>query len=205
MYGAVPPTRVGWAELLAHPDVEERAVVRSDVGVIAIHGGLEAGTAEMAEALADAAGASLYVVAQPPHLRWHAPSHTLDPQRSALGPWLRHVRLAVSLHGYGRVHRPRRVLLGGRNRAAASRLADRLRPALPGFEVVTDLAEMPPGLQGLHPSNPVNRPARAGVQLELPPSARGATPPPPHDWGPGGVPARVVAAVAEALATLPDE
>ena len=201
----MPPTKVGWAELLAHPDVEERAVIRSDVGVIAIHGGLEAGTAEMATAMAVAAGASLYVVAQPPALRWHAPSHLLDPDRSGLGAWLRHVRVAVSLHGYGRVHRPRRILLGGRNRDLARRLAAGLRPVLPGYEVVTDLAEMPPGLQGLHPSNPVNRPLLAGVQLELPPSARGAAPPPPHDWGPGGVPGRIVAAVVEAVVDLPGE
>lgn len=204
MYGAVPPTKVGWTQLLSHPEVGERVVIGSAVGIIAVHGGLEAGTAEMAEAIAERCGASLYVVDQPAHLRWHAPSHRLDPDRSQLGRWLAGVRLAVSLHGYGRRHRPRRILIGGRNRDVAERLGARLGPAVPGFEVVTDLGEMPPGLQGLHPANPVNRPRRAGVQLELPPSARGATPPPPGEWGPGGVPERVVAAVVETLDGLGD-
>lgn len=195
-----PAATVGWDDLLGHPAVEERVVRGSGVGVMAVHGGLEAGTAEMAEALAAATGASLYVVAQPPALRWHAASHHLDPARSRLGRWLEGVDVALSLHGYGRVHRPRRVLLGGLNRDLAGRLARHLTPALPGYEVVTDLAEIPAGLRGLHPDNPVNRPARAGVQIELPASARGAAPPPPGEWGPAGVPARVVSALVAALA-----
>lgn len=47
---------------------------------------------------------------------------------------------------------------------------------MPGFEVVTELADIPPELRGLHRSNPVNLPPRHGVQIELPPSARGTTP-----------------------------
>ena len=38
--------------------------------------------------------------------------------------------------------------------------------------LVDDVAEIPSGLRGQHPRNPVNRPANHGVQLELPPTAR---------------------------------
>ena len=40
--------RVAFAELLAHPDVVEELVLRSPVGFLALHGGLEPGTAEIA-------------------------------------------------------------------------------------------------------------------------------------------------------------
>jgi len=140
---------------------------------MAFHGGLETGTAEMARTAASASGASLYLVEQPPALRWHVPSHAVDPAESdQLGPWLRHVETVVSLHGYGRVRQPRRILLGGRNRPLAARLAEALVRHPSELAVVTDLEDMPTELRGLHRDNPVNRPARGGVQMELPPSAR---------------------------------
>lgn len=140
---------------------------------MAFHGGLEAGTAEMAEAAAAAGGASLYVVRQPSELRWHVPSHSVDPAGSDhLRRWLSHVRVAVALHGYGRIRQPGRILLGGRNRGLAARLADSLTLRLPHLTVVTDLDDIPKELRGLHPANPVNRPSEAGVQVELPPRAR---------------------------------
>lgn len=166
-------TRVGWAELLAHPQVREEATLGEPVGIMAFHGGLEAGTAEIARHAADRSGASLYVVEQPPSLRWHVPSHFVDPDRSMrLRDWLRHVDVAIALHGYGGVRRPRRVLLGGTNRDLAGRLAGHLRRTLPDMDVVTELGDIPPELRGLHPDNPVNRAAGGGVQVELPPSAR---------------------------------
>ncbi|HUJ65576.1 MAG TPA: poly-gamma-glutamate hydrolase family protein [Acidimicrobiales bacterium] len=191
-----------WAELLDHPEVVEGAIKRSAVGVMAFHGGLEAGTAEIAEAVADASGASLYFVNQPAALRWHVPSRAVDPARSPLlADWLKHVQVAIALHGYGRIRQPRRILLGGRNRVLAKRLADRLLGTLSGFEMVTDLAAMPAELRGLHPDNPVNRPQSGGVQVELPPSARGTTPRPPDPaWGPGGAPARIVEALVAGIA-----
>ena len=83
-----------------------------------------------------------------------------------------HVRVVMEVHGYGRIGRPGRILLGGRNRGLATRLAGPLAIRLPSLTVVTDLEEMPPELRGLHPANPVNRAQHAGVQLELPPRAR---------------------------------
>lgn len=168
-----PARPVTWAELLAHPDVEERVFLGGPVGLMAFHGGLERGTAEIAQRAAAASGASLYVVQQPDDLRWHVPSHAVDPDGSpALRDWLAHVEVAVALHGYGRVNRPRRILLGGRNRRLAARLAPFLAEQVPHLEAVTDLDDIPVELRGLHRDNPVNRPPRAGVQVELPPSAR---------------------------------
>lgn len=191
--------RATWEELLRHPDVFETAVTGSPVGIMAFHGGVEAGTAEIAEAAARQSGASLYVVKQPPALRWHVPSRAVDPLGSSLlAGWLSHVEVAIALHGYGRVSRPRRILLGGSNRQLAGALARRLGERLTGFEVVTALADMPFELRGLHPHNPVNLPASGGVQVELPPSARGASPlPPDPSWGEGGASARVVDALVD--------
>jgi phage replication-related protein YjqB (UPF0714/DUF867 family) len=140
---------------------------------MAFHGGLEAGTAEIAEEAAAGGRASLYVVCQPSELRWHVPSHSVDPNGSErLRRWLSHVQVAIAIHGYGRVRQPGRILLGGRNRALAGELADSLTLRLPHLSVVTDLDDIPPELRGLHPANPVNRPRQAGVQVELPPRAR---------------------------------
>jgi phage replication-related protein YjqB (UPF0714/DUF867 family) len=65
--------------LLATNGVEERFAARSRFGLCALHGGLEQGTAEIAEAAAARAGASFYAVVQPDDLRWHIPSHRYDP------------------------------------------------------------------------------------------------------------------------------
>ena len=168
---------------------------------MAFHGGLEGGTIEIAEAAADAADASLYFVNQPADLRWHVPSREVDPALSpVLADWLAHVDVAIAIHGYGRVRRPRRILLGGQNRPLAARVAYHLSSSLAGFEVVAELAAIPAELRGLHPDNPVNRPRQKGVQLELPPSARGTTRlPPDPQWGPGGAQARVVDALAAVI------
>lgn len=173
-FGAVTSAhRVTWAELLARPDVQERSRRAGPLGFMAFHGGLEAGTAEIAEEAASAGGASLYVVRQPAELRWHVPSHSVDPAGSEpLRRWLSHVQVAVALHGYGRIRQPGRILLGGRNRVLAARLADSLTERLPHLTVVTDLEDIPRELRGLHPANPVNRPPGGGVQVELPPRAR---------------------------------
>ena len=65
------------------------------------------------------------------------------------------------------------LLLGGRNRSLADHLAGHLRTHLPDdFGIVHDVDDIPDGLRGQHPRNPVNRPLNRGVQLELPPTAR---------------------------------
>jgi phage replication-related protein YjqB (UPF0714/DUF867 family) len=167
-----PATEVTWTDLLARRDVAERCDLRSPVGVLAFHGGLEAGTLEIARATAAAAGASLYTVEQPEDLRWHVPSAAVDPARSpALAAFTDHVVVAVAVHGYGRGGRPWDVLLGGTNRQLASLLADELarHPPLVGVHALEDI---PTRLRGLHPANPVNLPPAGGVQVELPVRAR---------------------------------
>lgn len=189
-------------ELLARPGVTEQLELRSRFGFLAIHGGdLEAGTDEIARRAAAASGASYYGVVHPAGFPWHLASADYDPAHSGrLRRFLAHVRVAVSLHGYGRRGMWRTILLGGTNRALAATLARELRPRLAGYEVVADLARIPVELRGRHPANPVNGPPGAGVQVELPPRVRGLSPlsPPP---GPDGLspPTR---AVVDALAAV---
>jgi phage replication-related protein YjqB (UPF0714/DUF867 family) len=189
-----PARTATWSALLAHPEVVERAVHGGPVGLMAFHGGLEGGTLEIAAAAALASGASLYTVEQPTHLRWHVPSSRVDPAHApALAAWLGHVEVAIAVHGYGRMARRRQVLLGGTNRTLAAVLGAQLDARLNGFTVVSDLGRIPVELRGLHPTNPVNRPRAGGVQLELPPSARGTSP------GSDGAPALVADALAAAV------
>jgi phage replication-related protein YjqB (UPF0714/DUF867 family) len=110
------------------------------------------------------------------------------------------VEVAIAVHGYGRVAQPRRILLGGTNRRLATVLQGTLMAHVTGFEVVSDLADIPAELRGLHPANPVNRPPAGGVQVELPPSARGTSLRAPDPaWGEGGAPARVIDALVAAV------
>lgn len=165
-----------FAELLGSPGVEERVELRSRFGFMAFHGGsLERMTDVIAADAAERAGASLYAVVQPPDLRWHIPSHRVDGS-DGLEAFLGHVDVAVALHGFGREGCWTQILLGGSNRALAAHMAASLTPALPQFDVVHELDAIPKDLAGMHPDNPVNRPANGGVQMELPPRARGLTP-----------------------------
>jgi phage replication-related protein YjqB (UPF0714/DUF867 family) len=164
-------------EFLDFPGVREHSVLRSPFGFLALHGGLEAGTAEIAIAAAEAAGASVYAVIQPDDLKWHLPSLHYDPEHSEdLAVYLDHVDAVVSVHGFGGLRgaddRWTTALVGGANRAFATELAQALRIALPQYRFVDDLDVMPPELRGVHPANPVNRPRRGGVQIELPPRIR---------------------------------
>jgi len=187
--------------LLAHDGVEERLELRSAIGFLAVHGGsLERDTDRIAAEAAAAAGASLYAVLQPDDLRWHIPSTRIDPAQSpALARFVDHVTAAVSIHGYGRQGMFTTVLLGGRNRDLAGHLAGHLRAALPDYEVVDDLDAIPAALRGVHPDNPVNRPAAQGVQVELPPRIRGQGP----NADPGARQA-LVGALAEAVRARAD-
>jgi phage replication-related protein YjqB (UPF0714/DUF867 family) len=165
-----------FAELLAYEGVAEHVELRSPFGFLAFHGGLEAGTEVVASQASAEAGASLYVVVQPADLRWHVPSQqVLAAASPALAQFLAHVDIAVAVHGYGRRERPRQLLLGGTNRELAGHIADHLRAQLAEFEVIDDLELIPPEVRGLHKDNPVNVPPAGGVQLELPPLARGVS------------------------------
>ncbi len=173
-----PPARRYLAELLACPGVEEEVIVRSAVGFMAFHGGsLEAHTDAIAAAAAKRAGASLYVVRQPPDLRWHIPSTRFRPEESSkLRSFFAAVEVVVTVHGYRRKKLPRHLLLGGRNRKFARHIASCLRAALPGYVVEDELDKIPESIRGVRPENPANIPTLGGVQIELPPEIRGEHP-----------------------------
>jgi phage replication-related protein YjqB (UPF0714/DUF867 family) len=194
-----------FADLLAHPGVEEVVELRGSFGFMAFHGGsLEEMTDVVAGAAAARAGASYYGVHQPADLQWHLPSTMFDPAVSpALASFVDHVDVVVTVHGYGREGLWATLLLGGRNRLLAEHLGRYLRPALPVYDIATDLDRIPLELRGLHPRNPVNLPRGAGVQIELPPRVRGSSPL-WWDWeGPGPTPhtAALIDALAEAART----
>jgi phage replication-related protein YjqB (UPF0714/DUF867 family) len=187
---------------LAEPGAVERLELRSSFGFMAFHGGaLERQTDRIAAAAAEAAGASLYVVAHPEPHPPHFPSTEVLPEHStALQTFLDHVRVVITVHGYGRDGMFTTVLLGGSNRRLAATLRDALASALPDYEIRDDLEAIPRELRGLHPDNPVNVPALGGVQMELPPRVRGLGPR-WADWdGDGFVPP--AAALVDALACV---
>ncbi len=168
---------MAFAELLAHPDVVEEQVLAAPVGFLALHGGLEPGTAEIAREAARRSGASCYTIVQPDDLKHHVPSHQNDPAHAPLlAGFLHHVDAVVSVHGYwGHDDLHAALLVGGGDRVLAGALAVRLRVALPDYVVIDDLDGIPRRLRGLDPRNPVNRAPR-GVQLELPHPVRAIGP-----------------------------
>jgi phage replication-related protein YjqB (UPF0714/DUF867 family) len=171
---------VAFAELLGHPQVVEELELRSAVGFLALHGGLEPGTAELARTAAARAGASCYTVSQPRELHVHVPSVDADPDDAPrLAAFLDHVSTVVSVHGYYRpLERPQAVLVGGANRTLVTALSDELRGVLPDYLVIDDTDAIPSHMRGLDPRNPVNRAERGGVQLELPHHLRMVRPSP---------------------------
>lgn len=164
-----------YAELLAMPGVVEQCDLRGTFGFMAYHGGaLEETTDEIARQVARRCGASYYGVLQPESLQLHFPSITVTPDESAaLRSFLDRVDTVVTIHGYHRITMRTSILLGGSNRDLAAHIARHLRSAMPQYEVVDELTSIPVELQGLHPRNPVNAPPNSGVQIELPPRARG--------------------------------
>ncbi|OBI50382.1 poly-gamma-glutamate hydrolase family protein [Mycobacterium sp. E787] len=188
------------SEVLRDPGVIEESRLRSRFGFLAIHGGgLEEMTDVIAERAAEAAGASVYVLRHPDRYPHHLPSALYDPAESPrLAEFLDHVDVAVSLHGYGRIGRGTQLLAGGRNRALAAHLARHVR--LTGYQVVTDIDDIPPELRGLHPRNPVNRVRDGGTQLELSARVRGLSPrsPLPGDDGLSPVTTALVRGLAAA-------
>lgn len=162
-------------EFLARPEVTEVCRLRGRFGLMAYHGGnLERTTDAVAAEVAQRTGSSFYAVIQDSPHRHHLSSTHFDPAHSpALAGFLEHVETVITVHGYGRQRLRRHLLLGGRNRALARHVARHLRDGLPPrYRVLDDLAEIPRELRGQHPRNPVNRPLRGGVQIELPPGIR---------------------------------
>ena len=136
---------------------------------MAYHGGtLEKATDAIARETAALCGASYYGLIQSNDDPLHFPSTKLFEYGSEnLNVFFQHVRVVITIHGYGREHLFHSVLLGGRNRALASHLASFLKMALPDYSFENDLEQIPKELRGLHPKNPVNIPALTGVQVEL--------------------------------------
>lgn len=189
-----------FSALLSEPGVTESSQLRSRFGFLAIHGGgLEEMTDVIAERAAEEAGASVYVVRHPDHYPHHLASALFDPAESPrLAEFLDHVDVAVSVHGYGRDGRSTQLLAGGRNRALAAHLTRHVR--LAGYQLITDLDEIPPELRGLHPRNPVNRVRAGGTQLELSARVRGISPrsPLPGDDGLSSVTSALIQGLADA-------
>jgi phage replication-related protein YjqB (UPF0714/DUF867 family) len=174
-----------------------------EVGLLALHGSNEGGTAELARSVAERCGATSLVLTQPGVPEpVHIPSPRMAVEHCALlRDFLAHVSLVVSLHGHMRHTAPRAIFLGGGNRPAARLVADELAALRPDFDPVTDLDEIPVALRGLHPRNPVNLARRGGVQVELPLAARTRR----GGWAPGvpdTPPQSVVDALAKAVESL---
>jgi hypothetical protein len=92
-----------FAELLAHPGVEEVVELRGPFGFMAYHGGsLEEATDVIARAAAEASGASYYGVHQPADLQWHIPSTRSIWPSPPPSPLPRPRRRGITVHGYGR-------------------------------------------------------------------------------------------------------
>ncbi|GJM36767.1 MAG: hypothetical protein DHS20C19_01340 [Acidimicrobiales bacterium] len=162
-------------ELLARPEVTEICELRGSFGIMAFHGGnLERCTDVIAAEIAARTDSSLYAVVQAPPMREHVPSTAFDPEHStALRSFIEHVDIVIAIHGYGREDRFWDLLLGGRNRDLAAHVGAHLRQGIDDrFGVIDDLEEIPQGLRGQHPANPVNLPIQAGLQIELPPTTR---------------------------------
>jgi phage replication-related protein YjqB (UPF0714/DUF867 family) len=179
-----------FAEVLSTAGVAETYELRSDVGVMAYHGGsLEVMTDVIAAEVAERAGASYYAVIQPQASREHFPSISVRPSESdRLAAFLDHVDVVITIHGFGRRGMFSSLLLGGRNRVLAAHVGARLRTRLPAYDIVTELTDIPEPLRGQHAANPVNLPRNGGVQIELPPRVRGLSPM-WWDWeGPGLTP-----------------
>ena len=155
------------------PSRESRRWARSAAGSASWRstaGRWRSGTDRIATAAAEASGASLYAVLQPPPDPEHVPSTLVRPAESpTLARFIDHVDVVVTLHGYGRSGMFTALLLGGRNRGLAATIGERLRPALDGYDVVTDLdghparAARPAPRQPGQPAAPRRRADRAAA------------------------------------------
>jgi phage replication-related protein YjqB (UPF0714/DUF867 family) len=216
--------RIDLAELLSLPGVNEESVLRSAVGFMALHGGSQdRGTDHIARRAAELSGSSFYAIVQPPGLRVHLTSRLHDPDHSEhLRKFLRHVEIAISIHGFGRdgfscwvdpgrgpvidLYGPalkgaqtgplRGIIVGGGNADLLDTARRLFRDRVAGYHLADERVRL-----GFHPDNPVNLPSARGVQVELPPGLRGI-----GDLGERLVPQAddAVAAVVAALVELAD-
>src|SRR5262245_49598069 len=138
--------------VLKDPAVREVFLPGNGVGIFAPHGGgIEPGTEEIARAVAQATGATLYVLsAKRPsgNTALHATvtrmttgvSQKLDQARAA-------TRVAISIHGHGRTKDGGPVYVSGQAADAVELCAGAMRHALKGaYEVVDDHGRIPDDL-----------------------------------------------------------
>src|SRR5689334_254814 len=113
-------TRTEEVEIEGVPMVATLVPGRGGIGLLALHGSNEGGTAQLAGAVARRCGATSLVFTQPGvRLPVHIPSPRMAPEHSALlREFLQRVSLTVSLHGHMRPEAPHAVFLGGRHRDA---------------------------------------------------------------------------------------
>jgi phage replication-related protein YjqB (UPF0714/DUF867 family) len=212
---------VDLAELLQIEGVEEHCDLRSSVGFMALHGGSQdRGTDQIARRAAALCDASYYAIVQPARLRLHLTSRLHDPAQSEVfSRFLAHVRVAISVHGFGRdgfalwidparglVIEPygpalrnnqqqalTGIIVGGLHAGLVDRARTLLSEHLPDFHLADERVRL-----GYHPKNPVNLPPEKGVQIELPPGLRGI-----GAWGermtpdPDAVPSGLIRALVE--------
>jgi phage replication-related protein YjqB (UPF0714/DUF867 family) len=166
----------GFGELLTLPHVSEVCELRSPrLGFMAYHGGqLEKVTDVIASTAAAKASCSYYGVLQSDNDEViHLPSKTVSPAESpTLASFVDHVDTVVTIHGFGRKRLWHALLLGGQNRTLATHVARHLRRRLPDYDIIDSVPDLPVGLAGMHPANPVNLPRSKGVQIELPATVR---------------------------------
>ncbi len=179
---------ITFGQLLARPGVIEVCDLRGKLGFMAFHGGnLERVTEQIASEAAARSGSSFYGVLQPRGMRHHLPSIKVDPDHSpSLAAFLDHCDHVIAVHGYGLRGHFASLLCGGANRDLAGHVARHVRDAVPYYNVIDDLEQIPTSLRGMHARNPCNLTSGGGMQLELPPRIRGLTPLvrywPAHDW-----------------------
>jgi len=189
--------------ILRDPAVREVFLPGHAVGVFAPHGGgIEPGTEEIARAVAQATGATLYVLsAKRPsgNGQLHIACTKMIPGISTkLDSAIAACRIAISIHGHGRTKDGGAVYVSGRATDAVQVTAGAMRHALKGvFEVVDELDRIPSDLAGLHKDSLVNRPKGGGVQIELPRALREEARPAIR-----GAAAQLVTALVEAVREL---
>ena len=171
-------TKTAFGRALTEPGVVEHAELRGRFGFMAFHGGeLERRTDLIATAAAEASGASSYVVTHPPpepHTSRRRTSDAGSPSCSTSSSTTSPSSSPSTATGATACSR--RCSSVAAIETSPTTLGRQLAPALPDYQVVTDLPAIPRELRGLHPTNPVNVPPGGGVQLELPPRVRGLGP-----------------------------
>lgn len=164
-------------KVLSDPAVREVFLPGGPVGVFAPHGGgIEPGTEEIARAVAQATGATLYVLsAKRPtgNAALHVCSEDMLPGISAkLDSAVKACRMGIAIHGHGKT-KGHPIYISGMAARAAKLAADAIRNAIgTNWEVVDDQAKIPRELAGMHKNNVVNRPREHGIQIELPRALR---------------------------------